>query len=82
MTSSKKPQFGKVSTKDQKEKMKFDSSDDEDEEQLTDEEMVVDEEEFGSSDEDELESEGDEERDIGTVAKNKVFPFIKENFRI
>ena len=71
MTPSKKPQFGKASPKGQKEK--FDSSDDEDEEQLTDEEMVVDEEEFGSSDEDELESEGEEDQDISTVAKNKVF---------
>jgi hypothetical protein len=66
MAEKKQPEL--KTTKQEKEKLKFDESSGEDEE-MTDEEDMMDE--FGSSEEDEMESEEEEEKQISQ--NNKVY---------
>jgi hypothetical protein len=58
----------KKAPKQEKEKLKFDESSGDEDEEISDEEDMMDE--FGSSEEDEMESEGEEEKQISE--NNKV----------
>jgi hypothetical protein len=73
MAEKKQPEL--KTTNQEKEKLKFDESSGDEDEEITDEEDMVDEDESGSEDEDEMESEEEEgEQDqVSPNQNNKVY---------